>query len=114
MHRQQEHPDWESLERRFNFKFNENFPAFSSFKVADNKIYVTTYEKKDEKYELVVMDLRGKVLKRSFSFPLPPFQDPSYSFTLFSNEYEIYRDHIYSLAYNYETDIYELHITPIK
>ncbi len=113
MQRQQEHPDWESLERRFNFKFKENFPAFSSFKVANNKIYVTTYEKKDDKYEVVVMDLKGKILKRSFSFPLPPFQDPSYSFTLFSNEYEIYRDHVYNLAYNYETDIYELHITPI-
>jgi len=75
---------------------------------------VTTYEKKDEKYEVVVMDLEGKILKRSFSFPLPPYQDASYSFTLFSNEYEIYQDKIYYLAYNYDTDIYELHITPIK
>lgn len=114
MKRQQAHPDWESLERQFNFQFTEKFPAFSSFKVADNKIYVTTYEKKDEKYEVVVMDLEGKILKRSFSFPLPPYQDPSYSFTLFSNEYEIYQDKIYNLAYNYDTDTFELHITPIK
>ena len=114
MKHQQAHPEWEKLQRQFNFKFKENFPAFSSFKVADNKIYVTTYEKKDEKYELVVMDLEGNILKRSFSFPLPPYQNASYSFTLFSNEYEIYQDKIYNLAYNYETDIYELHITPIK
>ena len=114
MKRQQAHPDWESLERQFDFQFKEKFPAFSSFKVADNKIYVTTYKKKDEKYEVVVMDLEGKILKRSFSFPLPPYQDPSYSFTLFSNEYEIYQDKIYNLAYNYDTDTYELHINPIK
>ena len=114
MKRQQEHPDWESLQKQFNYKFKENFPAFFSFKVADKKIYVTTYEKKDEKCELVVMDLDGKILKSSFSFPLPPYQDPSYSFTLFSNQYEIYQDKIYYLDYNYNTDIYELHITPIK
>ena len=112
--RQQALPDWESLQRQFNYKFKENFPAFFSFKVADKKIYVTTYEKKDEKCELVVMDLDGKILKSSFSFPLPPYQDPSYSFTLFSNQYEIYQDKIYYLDYNYNTDIYELHITPIK
>lgn len=114
MKRQQEHPDWESLQRQFNYKFKDNFPAFFSFKVADNKIYTTTYEKKDGKYEVVVMDLEGKILKRSFSFPLSPYQEPSYSITLFSNEYEIYEDNIYNLAYNYKTDIYELHITPIK
>ncbi|UCE41724.1 MAG: hypothetical protein JSV17_01650 [Candidatus Aminicenantes bacterium] len=114
MKRQQEHPDWESLQRQFNYKFKEIFPAFSSFKVVDAKIYMTTYEKKDEKYEMVVMDLDGEILKRSFSFPLPPYQDPSYSFTLFSNEYEIFRNKIYNLSYNLETDIYELRITPIK
>jgi hypothetical protein len=114
MKRQQTHPDWESRQRQFNYRFRENFPAFSSFKVADNKIYMTTYEKKDEKYGVVVMDLEGIILMRSFSFPLPPYQDPSYSYTLFSNEYEICQDKIYSLAYNDETDIYELHITPIK
>ena len=114
MKRQQALPDWESLQRQFNYKFKENFPAFFSFKVADKKIYVTTYEKKDEKYEVVVMDLDGKILKRSFSFPLHPYQDASYSFTLFSNAYEIGQDKIFHLAYNYETDIYELHITPIK
>jgi hypothetical protein len=114
MKRQQEHPDWESLERRFNYKFSNYFPAFSSFKVANDKIYITTYEKKDGKFEVVVMELDGKILKRSFSFPLPPFQDPSYSFSLFSNEYEIYQDKIYRLVYNYESDIYELRITPIQ
>ncbi len=114
MKRQQAHPDWESLQRRFNYKFRKNFPAFCSFKVVDNKIYVTTYENKNENYQVVVMDLKGNILKRSFSFPLAPYQHPSYSYTLFSNEYEICQDKIYSLAYNDETDTYELHIDPIK
>ena len=30
------------------------------------------------------------------------------------NAYEIYQDKIFNLVYNYDTDIYELHITPIK
>jgi hypothetical protein len=114
MKRLRELPDWESLQNQFNYKFKEYFPAFSSFKVADNKIYVTTYQKKNEKFEIVVMDFDGNILKNSFSFPLPPYQDPSYNISLFSNEYEIYQDTIYHLAYNYETDIYELNITPIK
>jgi hypothetical protein len=112
--RQQEHPEWESLERQFNFLFKEYFPAFSSFKLADNKIYVTTYKKMDEKHEIVVMDLEGKILKRCYSFPFPPYQDPSYSITLFSDRYDIYKDEIYHLTYNFDTDIYELNITPTK
>jgi len=113
MKRQKAHPDWENWQRRFTYRFRKNFPAFSSFKVAGDKIYITTHEKKDGKYEIVVMDLQGHILKRSFSFPLPPYQDPSYSFTLFSNQFEIYQDRIYSLSYNDETDTYELHIHAI-
>jgi hypothetical protein len=114
MKRQREHPEWESRHRQFNYLFRKYFPAFSSFKVADEKIYATTYENKEGKYEIVVMDLTGKEMKRSYSFPHPPYQDPSYSLSLFSNTYEIFQDKIYTLAYNYETDVYELHIHPIK
>ncbi len=114
MKRLRAQPNWESLNRRFNFRFREYFPAFFSFKAADNMLYLTTYAKEDEKYEVVVMDLEGTILKRSFSFPLPPYQDVTYRFTLFSNAYEIYRDKVFYLAYNYDTDIYELHIVPIK
>lgn len=113
MKRLQEQPGWESLNRQFNFRFREYFPAFFSFKVADDKIYLTTYAKEEEKYEVVVMDLEGRLLRRSFSFPLPPYQEITYRFTLFSNAYEIYEDKVYYLAYNYENDIYELHIVPI-
>ena len=114
MKRLRAQPNWESMNRQFNFRFREDFPAFFSFKVANNKIYMTTYAKEGEKYEIVVMDLEGRILGRSFSFPLPPYQDVTYRFTLFSNAYEIYEDRIYYLAYNYDTDIYELHIVPIK
>lgn len=114
MKRQRAQPDWENLQRRFNYKFKENFPAFFSFKVSDNKIYMTTYKNEDGNYEVVVMDLVGNILKRLYSFPFVPYHDPSYSYTLFSNEYEICQDKIFSLAYNDETDTYELHITPIK
>jgi hypothetical protein len=113
MERLREQPNWESLDRQFNFKFKEYFPAFFSFKVRDNKIYLTTYAKEEEKYEVAIMDLEGRILKRSFSFPLPPYQDVTYRFTLFSNAYEIFDDKVYYLAYNYDADIYELHIVPI-
>lgn len=52
--------------KNFNLKFREYFPAFQRFEVNSGKIYVWTYEKKDSKAELIILDLKGNVLKRTF------------------------------------------------
>jgi hypothetical protein len=74
------------LEKVAIVKFRDSFPAFMGFKVADGKIYVATYAEKNSLHDLVVMDLKGNVLKRSFSFPLGPAYDSLY------NNFNVVRD----------------------
>ena len=42
------------------------FPALQTFAVADGKIYAVTYGKKYGKSEVIVLDLKGKLLKTVF------------------------------------------------
>jgi len=113
MKEQRDSPDWEQLKQMFDYKFKEYFPAFFSFKINNQKIYVTTYEKKDNNYEMVVLDLEGNILKRSFCFPLHPLQRISRRFVSYSNEYDIVDDTIYYLVENKDTEEWELHTTKI-
>lgn len=48
------------------FVFPEYFPAFRRFAVDGETLYVITWKKKDRKNEIVVMDIKGKILKKSF------------------------------------------------
>ncbi|NIM16882.1 MAG: hypothetical protein GTO45_33275 [Candidatus Aminicenantes bacterium] len=107
-------PQWENLKKTFNYKFKEYFPAFFSFKIRNRKIYVTTYEKKGNRYEIVVLDLEGNILKQSFSFPLHPLERMSPQFISYSNDYDIVNDRLYYLLENNSTEEWELHVTEIK
>lgn len=114
MQEQRSSPNWERLKQMFDYKFKEYFPAFFSFKIDNQKIYVTTYEKKGDNYEIVVLDLEGNILKRSSCFPLHPLQRTSRRFISYSNEYDIVDDNIYYLVENKDTEEWELHTTEIR
>jgi hypothetical protein len=111
---QRSSPNWERLKQMFDYKFKEYFPAFFSFKIDNQKIYVTTYEKKGDNYEIVILDLEGNILKRFSCFPLHPLQRTSRRFVSYSNEYDIFNDNIYYLVENRDTEDWELHITEIR
>jgi hypothetical protein len=111
---QRSSPNWERLKQMFDYKFKEYFPAFFSFKIDNQKIYVTTYEKKEDNYEIVALDLEGNILKRSSCFPLHPLQRTSRRFVSYSNEYDIFDDNIYYLVENKDTEEWELHTVEIR
>jgi hypothetical protein len=46
--------------------FRDFFPAYKDFSVQDDKLYVFTYRKKNGKREVIIMDLSGKELGRTF------------------------------------------------
>ena len=101
---------WERVYSHYKYKYAEYFPAFFSFKIDNEKIYLVTYTKKDNLYEIVVMNLKGDIIKRNFVFPLHPYG----SLYNLSSEYDIHGDKIFYLTYNYQNDVYELNITEIK
>jgi beta-lactamase regulating signal transducer with metallopeptidase domain len=103
------------LNKVADIKFRETFPAFYSFNIADGKIYIATYAEKEGLNELVVMNLSGDILKRSFSFPLPPSYDSMYNnFNVAKNRYAISGGKLYYLAKSTAGSGYEVRIQEIK
>ncbi|MCJ7587107.1 MAG: M48 family metalloprotease [Candidatus Aminicenantes bacterium] len=97
-----------------NIQFREFYPAFMSFKIADGKIYLATYAQQNGLNELIVMNLKGDILKRSFSFPLSSAFDLDYNnFNVSSIRYDICDGQIYFLMKDEKTNGYELHIQSV-
>jgi beta-lactamase regulating signal transducer with metallopeptidase domain len=98
-----------------NVKFRDYYPAFFGFKIADNKIYVATYARRDGLNELVVLNLKGELIKKTYSFPLDPAFDANYhNFSVAQDSCDIRDGKIYFLAKNEKTAAYELHIQEIE
>ena len=60
---------WNDFSRNFKYNFPDNYPPIKSMEIEKNKIYITTFKLKDKKVETIVMDLKGKILKRAFIEP---------------------------------------------
>ena len=92
--------------------FHEYFPAIRSFLVLDGKIYVTTYKEKDDKHELIVLDLKGNILKKVFlslkSWRI--WQSNTRQVDLFT----IKDGKLYELIDNEAKELYELHVTDLN
>jgi len=87
--------------------FPEVFPAFAAFKIDANRIYAVTAAKKDGRYEVIVMDLEGKILERGFRFPIPvDFWMPH----SFARSFDVEAGRFVWVEYNDAKDQYELHI----
>jgi len=98
---------WKTVFAYQNPIFPDAFPSFVGFKVDGGRIYVLTAAQKDGLYEVIVLDLEGRVLGKSFRFPVRPnFRTPQ----TFGSSYDIEGDKIFWLAYNEPKEIYELHI----
>ena len=100
--------DWEQIKNR-NITCYKYFPSIQYFKIADGKIYVTTYKTKKEKVEFIVLDSKGKILKKVF---LPSITDQEGSIVRF-NLYQVKNDKLYCLIEN-QDEIWELHAYDIK
>lgn len=97
------------------FKPREYYPAFMGFKIADGKIYVATYAEKNDFQELIVMNLKGDILKRAFVFPFHPSSETLYnSFFRLRKRFDIRDDKIYYLAENKTIGVNEVRILEIK
>jgi len=55
---------WEYMKR--NMYFPEYFPGLKDMKISDDKIYIQTFKIKAEKFEWIITDLKGKVIKKVF------------------------------------------------
>ena len=104
-----ESKNWERIKMAHNFIFKEYYPAFFSFKIKDRRLYLTTYAEKYKKYEMVVMDLKGKEIARVFVFPFNPFNRSIHAFNPVSSSFDISKNNLYYLQENPESEMWELY-----
>jgi hypothetical protein len=107
--------DWREARKRVAPLFDpiiaDVFPAFVAFRLDGERIYLVTAEHMDGRYEILTLDLGGKILKRGFLFPLeplwryPPATDSSF---------DILDGLLYSVAYNEGAEHYELRVTSLR
>jgi hypothetical protein len=91
-------------------QFYDYFPAMRSFWIDSGKIYVITYKKKDSKNELIILDLKGNILRRIF-LPFKSLKDYKHFMEYDANT--VHNGVLYELFENEETDIWELHKTDL-
>jgi hypothetical protein len=85
--------------------FPEHLPAICNFCLADDKIYILTYHRREDKAEFYIIDLKGKLIKRMFV----PFDQNGSSYPRFA----ALDGNIYQLRKNEESNQWELIITQL-
>ncbi len=85
-------------------------PLLHQYCVSDNKIYATTYKKMDNKTEMIVLDLKGNIIRRLY-LPLDSIQ-PKRG-VLRYDLFIVYGEKLYELIKNEETAKWELLITDL-
>jgi hypothetical protein len=91
------------------YLFKDYFPAIKAFSVDNDLLYVITNKKRNELWECIVMNLKGKELKREFV----PLQE-SEPYTYYPLLYSIENGKFYALIENEDDETWELYITEIR
>lgn len=96
---------YESVKSRM--RFASHFPSVRYFHVADKKIYVLTFEKKDGKSTLLIFDIKGNPLNACY---LPVAELNVFEIL----PYTIKGDRFYQFVESEDGEEWELHIHDIK
>jgi len=87
-----------------------NQPLMHQYCVSEDKIYATTYKKKDNKTEMIILNLKGRTLRRLY-LPLASLQ-PKRG-VLRYDLYVVDHKKLYEIIKNGETGRWELQITDL-
>jgi 6-bladed beta-propeller len=87
--------------------FPDYFPAIAAFKIDGGRIYAITPAKRDGRYEVIVMDLKGNILERGFRFPIQIDLWVPYRF---ARTFDVEAARFVWVEYNDSKEQYELHI----
>ncbi len=95
---------WERLKNWFIFP--DYFPVARYFNIKDDRIYIMTYKEEQNKKEFLILDMKGKLLKKV----LLPVASWDIMGVL---PFDFKGDKLYQLVENQDTETWELHVNPI-
>lgn len=90
-----------------NLKYPKYFPTIKHITVADKKIYVIPFNKKQEKFEIYIYDLEGKLLKKTL-LSLAEMD------LIHLSPFSIAKGKVYQLIEDLDKEEWSLHITELK
>lgn len=102
---------WNEFSKNFKFDFPDHYPSIKTMDIVNNKIYIKTFKKKDNKIETIIMDLKGKVLRTTFI--KPTVKEWIMAMILGIRLETIHNDNIYYIQEN-EDEEWELFVQKIK
>jgi hypothetical protein len=97
---------WDFFKDRITYK--KTYPPILTFFINEGRIYVLTNKMKGDDRECIVLDLKGKEIKR-MTLPIPE----QYGME-FSSLYTAYRSTFYQLRENEDNETWELHAISLK
>jgi len=99
------------LKKKSAFTFYENYPPIRQFWIDSDKIYVTTYAEKEGKNEMIIMDLKGDILRTIY---LPIKSTKEWKMLGEQDTHTTYKGILYELIESEETGDWELHKTDLS
>jgi hypothetical protein len=105
---------WENFEKLATFTYPDTFPVIKDIIVANDKIFVSTYERKDNKEKYVIMDLKGTIISTPF---LSISEQSSFSARSLGREnrfHGIVNNKYYNLVENEDSEEWEAYVEEIE
>lgn len=105
---------WDEFAKKGTFTYPDVFPHIKDIKITNDKIYVSTFERKDNKEKCIIMDLKGNIISTSY---LPITGQSSFSASSMGKDnrfYGIADNKFYYLIENEDEEVWELHAMEIK
>jgi hypothetical protein len=94
-----------------NARFKKDYPIINHVDIDSGKLYVTTERRRDDKHELVILNLEGRILKTLF-VPLKSMNRARR--ILRFDPYVVHRGELYEIARNDSSGVYELLVTKLE
>ncbi|MDH4270750.1 MAG: hypothetical protein OEW18_02105 [Candidatus Aminicenantes bacterium] len=99
-----------SIDKSHDVEKVQDHALLHQYCVSDGKIYATTYKKEDDKREMLVLDLQGRILRRLF---LPLTSIRPMRGVLRYDLFTVAQDKLHELVQNKETGKWDLLITDL-
>jgi len=90
-------------------KVREFYPPIRDIQIVDDNIYIITFKRQGDLWELLKLDLKGNEKGRTF-MKLSEYELISF-YPVF---YSIYKDKIYSLVEDEDDEVWKIHVTDFK
>jgi len=100
---------WDEFAKKGTFTYPAAFPPIRDIKISNDKIYVSTFERQENKEKCIIMDLNGNIIGTSY---LPVTGQSSFSAMSMGKDnrfYGIAGSKFYYLKENEEEEVWELH-----